>query len=103
MRDMRSLENDINMHLKTYENSVGFELVRIVSNDGLICPNFIPYALSNNYKQWTENPISWNELVNTHKFDTSAVFIGLIKVVVPYYEIKYFTVFLLKYQIFYEL
>jgi hypothetical protein len=70
--------------LRLNENSVGFELVRIVSNDGLICPSFMPYALSNNYKQWTEDPISWNELVNTHKFDTSAVIIGLIKVVLPY-------------------
>lgn len=103
MRDMHSLENDINVHLKIYENSVGFELVRIVSTSGLICPSFVPYTLSNNCKQWTEDPISWNELVNTHKFDTSAMIIGLIKVVVPYYEVKYFTVFLLKYQIFYEL
>jgi len=100
---MHSLENDINVHLKIYENSVGFELVRIVSTSGLICPSFVPYTLSNNCKQWTEDPISWNELVNTHKFDTSAMIIGLIKVVVPYYEVKYFTVFLLKYQIFYEL
>jgi len=41
--------------------------------------------------------MSWSDLVNTHKFDTSAVIIGLIKVVVPYYEIKYFAVFWLKY------
>jgi hypothetical protein len=42
------------------------------------------------------------ELVNAHKFDTSAV-IKVSKVVVPYYEIKYFALFLLKYQIFDEL
>jgi hypothetical protein len=100
---MHNLENGINMHLNTYENFFGFELVRIVSNDGLICPNFWPYALSNSYKQWTEDPISWRELVNAHKFDTSAVIIGFIKVVVPYYETKYFAIFLLKCQIFYEL
>jgi len=100
---MHSLENDINMHLKTYDNSVGFELVRKVSNDGLVCTSFIPYALSNNYKRWTEDPMSWSELVNTHKFDISAMIIGLINVVVPYYEIKYFAIFWLKYQIFYEL
>jgi len=90
---MHNLENDINMRLNTYENSVDFELVRVVSNDGLICPSFMPYALSDSYKQWTEDPISWSELVNAHKFDTSAVIIGLIKVVVPYYEIKYFAIF----------
>jgi len=100
---MPSLENDINMHLKTYDNSVGFELERKVSNDGLVCTSFIPYTLSNNYKQWIKDPMSWSELANTHKFDTSAVISGLIKVVVPYYEIKYFAVILVKYQIFYEL
>jgi hypothetical protein len=100
---MHSVENDINMHPKTYENSVGFELVRIVRIDGLICSSFMSYALSNNCKKWTEDPISWSELVNTHKFDTSAVIIGLIKVVVLFYEIKYFAIFLLKYQIFYDL
>jgi len=80
------------MHLKTYENSVGFELVRIVSNDGLMCTSFMPCAVSDNYKQRTEDPVSWSELVNTPKFDT-VVIIGLIKVVVPYLEINYFAVF----------
>jgi hypothetical protein len=53
----------------------------------------MPVALSNDYKQWKEDPISWSELVNTHKSDTSAVIIGLIKVAVPYSEIKYFRIF----------
>ena len=85
--DIHSLENYINVHLKTYENSVGLELVKIVSNDGLICASFMPYAMSDDYKQWTEDPMSWSELVNTHKFDTSAVIMGLIKVVLIFCNI----------------
>jgi hypothetical protein len=56
-------------------------------------------ALSYDYKQWKKtlyHGVSW--LI--HKFDTSAVIIGLIKVAVPYYEIKYFRIFWLRFPRF---